>query len=311
MIDLVRAHPYVRMHRDKVFVVKIGGACIARPAGVRRIAQQIAILHACGALPIVVHGGGPQTDELQRSLGEEPRMVDGRRVTSPTALRALRMSTAGELNSTLAAAITAEGASAVGLCAGTGDLVVARRRPPVETTEGIVDFGQVGDVASVDPGPLLSLLDSDVVPVVCPPASDGKGGFLNVNADSTAAAIAAAIEADKLVLATSAGGVLTDPSDPTSVISTLSLLELNELEQAGKLVKGMKVKAAAIRSAIASGVERVHVVSGLEPEGILGELYTTHGTGTLVTLEAESAPEEELDDEGLILEPEPRARVES
>lgn len=291
MIDLLRAAPYLRLHRGRTFVVKVGGACLVRPGLLRRFARQVAVVESCGVRVVVVHGGGPQTDHLQRALGEEPRMVEGRRVTSGAALRALRMTTAGELNGDLAAAITAEGAPAVGLCAGTGELVVARRRPPVATPEGVVDFGEVGDVERVDPAPLDALLHAHITPVVAPPAADGQGGFLNVNADVTAAALAVALKADKLVLATSAAGILTDPADATSLVSTLTLEDLDALDRQGSLARGMRVKADAIRAALAGGVARVHVVSGLEPDALLGELYTTHGSGTLITREPQAAPE--------------------
>ncbi|HVS11197.1 MAG TPA: acetylglutamate kinase, partial [Planctomycetota bacterium] len=114
MIDLIRAAPHVRLHRGKTFVVKVGGGSLARPAALRQIARQVAVVHALGSRVVVVHGGGPQADALQRSLEGEPRMVEGRRVTSPAALRALRMAVAGELHGEVVAALAAEGAPAVG-----------------------------------------------------------------------------------------------------------------------------------------------------------------------------------------------------
>lgn len=288
MTDLVRASAFVRLHRGKLIVIKIGGACLTRPSLRRALARQIAVIDACGAHPIIVHGGGPQTDELQRSFGEEPRMVEGRRVTSKKALRALRLATCGEINSDLAGAISAEGARAIAL-GGSG--IYAERRAPTVTTEGVVDFGEVGDVSGVDAKPILSLVKSGYVPVLCPPASDGKGGFLNVNADLLAAHLALALGAEKLVLCMGAAGVLMNPDDPTSVVSTLTLEQLAELEGNGSLEKGMRVKAVATRLALEGGVSRVHVVSGTEPEALLGELYTTQGTGTLVTVDAETAPD--------------------
>lgn len=287
MIDLVKAAPYVRQHRGKTFVIKIGGACLAQPAVRRALAEEIALVELLGSLVVVVHGSGPQTDELQGLLGEVPRKIDGRRVTSREGLRALRLATVGELNGELAAALTAAGATAVGLSAGTGGILVARRREPVVTAEGVVDFGEVGDVTSVATGPLQALLDTGVVPVLSPPASDGEDGFLNVNADLAAAHLAAALNAEKLVLVTSSPGVLTDPDDPASFVSTLSLEELAELELCGTVRDGMCVKAAAIRFALDHGVARVHVVSGLARGALLGELYTPNGTGTLVTAGAQ------------------------
>lgn len=296
MIDLISASAFVRLHRNQCFVIKVGGACLARRASLRALAQQIAVVEACGAKPVLVHGGGPQTDAIQRSLGEEPRKVDGRRVTSPEGLRALRLATGGELNADLTAALTAASTRAVGISAASGECVLARRRQPMTTSEGVVDFGEVGDVRQVNVGPIEALLEAGYVPVISPPAADGKGGFLNVNADSMAAEIAVALGAAKLVLMTSAPGVLTDPQDPSSLASTLTLAELAKLDKKGALVGGMNVKAVAARTALEGGVPRVHVVSGLESDALIGELYTTHGTGTLLTSEPESVPLEVLEE---------------
>jgi acetylglutamate kinase len=290
MTDLFRAAAHIRLHRGKTMVIKAGGGSLARPAALRQFARQVGVVQALGARVVVVHGGGPQTDTLQRLLGEEPRMVDGRRVTSPAALRALRMATAGELNGEIAAALSAEGAPAIGLCGASAGLLVAARRLPVVTSAGVVDFGEVGDIKSVEPAPLCALLDAGYVPVVAPPAGDGNGGFLNVNADIAASAIAVALGAAKLVLLTGAPGILHNPKDPLSLVSALSLDQLGQLEQEGALQNGMRVKAAAIRAALEGGVSRVHVVSGADPDALLRELYTTQGAGTLVTLEPEKAP---------------------
>lgn len=291
MKELIRAAAHVRHHQGAVMVLKIGGACLRKPRLQRALAEQIATVQALGGKPIVVHGGGPQIDALQASLGEEPRMVDGRRVTTPTALRALRMATAGELNGEFASALTQAGAKAVGVCAADAGIVTATQRPPSMTSEGEVDFGAVGDVGQVDPEPLLALLEQGITPVVCPPVGDGQGGFLNLNADTLAASLAASMNAAKLVLLTGEAGILSDPADSESVLSTLSLSTLEQLQDDGALQRGMMVKAAAIRQALEGGVARVHVVSGIDPEALLVELYTHHGSGTLITAgEAETTP---------------------
>ncbi|MBL8696209.1 MAG: acetylglutamate kinase [Planctomycetes bacterium] len=288
MTDLYKAAPYVRLHRGKTFVLKAGGGAIARPAGMRALARQIAVVHSLGARIVVVHGGGPQTDLLQKQLGDEPRMVDGRRVTTAIALRALRMATAGELHSEILGAMRAEGAPAVGV-SGTSVLTAAKR-PPIPTSQGLVDFGLVGDLRGIEARPLHALLDAGCIPVISPPASDGAGGALNVNADLAAAALATALGAAKLVLLTGAPGILRSPTDPLSLVSALSLSDLDELDKAGAIQAGMRVKATAIRTALAGGVGRVHVVSGTDPDALIRELYTTHGAGTLVTREPERAP---------------------
>lgn len=285
-LDLMRAADHVRLHRGKVMVFKVGGACLQKAQAVERLCRQIAAVQAFGARPVVVHGGGPQTSELQRMLGEEPRMVDGRRVTSEIALSALRMSVMGELNGDLAATLGRHGARALGTAAAS--CVRAKRRAPMKTSEGVVDFGLVGDVSAVDVRALRALLDADTVPVLGPPVADGEGGFLNVNADLLAAEIAVALGAHKLVLLTSANGIQSDPTQPTSVVSSMSLADLRRMREEGAVVGGMHVKSRAIERALEGGVKRVHVVSGMDEDSLLVELYTNQGAGTLVTLERDA-----------------------
>ncbi|HEX6883474.1 MAG TPA: acetylglutamate kinase [Planctomycetota bacterium] len=289
MIDLVRAAPHIALHRGQTFVIKLGGEPLSQRLHRRALARQIAAIHALGSRVVLVHGGGPQTDSVQRALGEEPRMVGGKRVTTPLALRALCMATAGELHGELLAELAAHGVPAAGLAGASAGLLVAKKRAPVETEQGLVDFGAVGDLTGVDVVPLRALLEAGRLPVVSPPVSDGLGGLLNVNADFMASAIAVALGAAKLVLVTGAPGILTDPGDPNSLVSALSQAELTQLEAAGRVKGGMLAKATAIRRALEGGVRRVHVVSGLAEAALLIELYTNHGAGTLVTREKEEA----------------------
>jgi len=288
MIDIETAAPFVRQHRGQILVIKIGGACLVHPASVRRLAREIALAEALGALPVVVHGAGPQTDVRQRELGEEPVKIDGRRVTSATGLKALRQATRGELGDDLAAAIEMAGAPAISFSGAS--CIVAERRAPVLTEAGMTDYGAVGDIVNVDPGPIEAMIAAGHIPVVSPPVSDGNGGFLNVNADVMAARLAESLDASKLILVTSVTGIFEDPTDPTSALSVLDLTGLGALEESGALQGGMAVKAHAIRIALEAGIPRVHVIPGLEPQSLTGELFTTQGTGTLITTEPTDAP---------------------
>jgi acetylglutamate kinase len=195
------------------------------------------------------------------------------------------MATAGDPALVNAAASSPFSSPAVGVCAADAGIVVAKKRKPSATSEGEVDFGAVGDVSAVDPAPLLGLIAQGVTPVVCPPVGDGEGSFLNLNADTLAASLAGALQAAKLVLLTGEAGILGDPDDPESVLSALGLATLEQLDASGALRAGMKVKAAAVRLAIQAGVPKVHIVSGVDPEALLVELYTSHGSGTLITAE--------------------------
>ncbi len=281
-LDLIRASAHVRQHQGKTFVVKVGGACLAKPRHVRRVAEQLACVHALGARLVVVHGAGPQANECQRALGEEPVFVDGRRVTTPAALDALTQSTSA-LSEALKEALEARGSVA---SAATSS-AVATKRAPMQTSEGEVDFGLVGDIQSVDTDAVKGALDEGVIPLVAPPIPDGSGGHLNVNADLLAAELAVGLGAAKLVLLTSAAGVLADPTDPNSAISVLSLSELLEQRKEGTVAGGMHVKTSAIEAAMKGGVERVHVVNGMDEDSLLVELYTNQGAGTLILAEAE------------------------
>jgi acetylglutamate kinase len=281
-LDLIRASAHVRQHQGKTFVVKVGGACLAKPRHIRRVAEQLACVHALGARLVVVHGAGPQANECQRALGEEPVFVDGRRVTTPAALDALTQSTSA-LSAALKEALEARGSVA---SAATSS-AVATKRAPMQTSEGEVDFGLVGDIQSVDADAVKGALDEGVIPLVAPPIPDGSGGHLNVNADLLAAELAVGLGAAKLVLLTSAAGVLADPTDPNSAISVLSLSELLEQRKEGTVAGGMHVKTSAIEAAMKGGVERVHVVNGMDEDSLLVELYTNQGAGTLILAEAE------------------------
>lgn len=285
MIDLVRSAPHVELHRDKTFVVKVGGSCLTRKSLRAALARSLGTIHALGSRLVVVHGGGPQTDELARKLGEEPQFVAGRRVTTTTALRALRMACAGELHGELLAALDEASAPAVGVAGASAGLLRAKRRPPVEIDGERVDFGEVGDFVGCDPSPLVALMDSGRIPVMSPPFGDGSGALLNVNADTAAAELAVQLGAAKLLLVTDAPGIMTDIEDATSLLSTCSLSELESMEQAGSIAGGMRVKADAAKRALKGGVERVHMVSGVDPQALLVELYTNQGAGTLVTVQ--------------------------
>jgi acetylglutamate kinase len=292
MIDLAAASEYLRLFRGRTFVIKLGGACLARPGLVAELARQIAVIDACGAHPVVVHGAGPQVDEVQRRLGEQPVKVAGRRVTTPAALAALVETARGSIGPALAEGLERRGARPQLVPA--EEVVFADRRPPVEIEGERVDFGLVGDIARVDAARLREICAAGGVPVLSPPVANTaprgeEDARLNANADLLAAQVAIALRADKLLLCLSAGGVLSDPADGRTALSTLSLSQLDELEARGAIQAGMQVKARATRDALRGGVPRVHVVSGIEPEALLGELFTTHGTGTLVTLEPESA----------------------
>ncbi len=279
---LKRAAPYVRLYKGKVFVIKAGGAVFGDNASTRMLIEQIAILHHLGIRVVLVHGGGPQLDEMQRSMGIEPRMVKGRRVTDAQSIDVTTMVLNGLINTRILAICRELGIDAVGVSGVDAGLVRARRRPPVEVDGETVDYGFVGDVLGVDVGVLVKQLDAGLMPVVSPLSSDEAGCVLNINADTIAAQIGAALGAEKLILCTGAPGVLEDPSDPGSLVSYTDLEGLSRLQSAGSFADGMLPKATAIEGAIRGGVRRVHVISYRVTDSVLAEVFTNEGTGTLI-----------------------------
>ena len=296
-LGLLEAIPYLRAYAGQRFVLKIGGELLEKPRALAAMVRDIAALHRLGIQLVVVRGGGPQLDRAASDLGVATERVAGRRVTSPEVLDTAVMVWRGRLNTRLVTALLAEQESAVGLSGADGRLVTANPRPPsvVTNDEGArvtVDFGRVGDVQAVDPTIVDALMECGSIPVISPLAVSPDASVLNVNADTMAAELAVAIGAAKLVLMTSAPGILQDPEDPCSVIPFTDLAGLDQLEHEGCLKGGMRPKAAAIRRALQGGVARVHVLDGAMPQALLREVFTTDGAGTLVVVnERAAAPE--------------------
>ena len=281
---LKNAAPYIRMYKGKTFVVKAGGGVFADVASTRVLIEQIAILHYFGVRVVFVHGGGPQLTELSTALGVPTRMVEGRRVTDQKSIDVSAMVLNGLINTRILGICRDLNIEAVGISGVDAGLVRAHKRPPVkvESIGEMVDYGFVGDIDAVDPAAVRKLLDNGLMPVVSPLSADDNGVLLNINADTVASALGAALGAEKLILCTGAPGILGDLSDPGSLISFIDLRGLKRLREEGRIADGMLPKAKAIEEAIRGGVRRVHVVSYAAPEGILGEVFTNEGTGTLI-----------------------------
>jgi acetylglutamate kinase len=295
---LKNAAPYIRMFKGKVFVIKAGGAVFVDTESTRDLIEQVAILHQVGIKVVLVHGGGPQVTELEDALGIETRMVKGRRVTDEKSIDVTTMVLNGLINTRILAVCRDLNIEAVGISGVDAGLIRAHKRPPARVEGGDgepVDFGFVGDIDTVDADVLRKQLDNGLMPVVSPLSADANGVLLNINADTVAAALGAALGAEKLILCTSAPGILERLNDPTSVISYTDLKGLKQLRENGSLSGGMLPKAAAIETAIRGGVRRVHVISCDIPDTVLAEVFTNEGTGTLVVadINALSAAEQQ------------------
>ncbi len=280
---LKHAAPYIRLYKGSVFVIKAGGEIFADPAQTSALMEQVGILHQVGIRVVLIHGGGPQSTELATALGLDTTFVDGRRVTDGASLDVAMMVLNGQINTRVLAACRDLQIPAVGISGVDAGLIRAHRRPPVEREgQDSVDYGYVGDIDSVEIDILVKQLDNGLMPVVSPLSCDETGTLLNINADTVAAAIAAELGAEKLILLTGAPGVLEDVKDPRSLISYIDRAALDKLRDDGKLADGMLPKAAAIDAALADGVSRVHVISYKVPDSLLLEVFTNEGTGTLV-----------------------------
>jgi acetylglutamate kinase len=266
---LRNAAPYIRLFKGKTFVVKAGGAVFGDVDATRALIEQIAILHYLGVRVVLVHGGGPQLTEVTEAMGVPTKMVQGRRITDEKALDATSMVLNGLINTKLLAICRELEIEAVGVSGVDAGLITAHKRGPVEVAGEMVDYGFVGDIDLVDDSVLQRLLDSGLMPVVSPLSADAKGTLLNINADTVAAAIGAALGAE-------------DVNDPGSVVSYTDLKGLEKMRQSGAIKDGMLPKAKAIEEAIRGGVRRVHVISYDAPDSILTEVFTNEGMGTLI-----------------------------
>ena len=292
---LKHAAPYIRLFKGKVFVIKAGGEVFADPAQTSALVEQVGILHQVGIRTVLIHGGGPQSTQLATDLGLDTQFVEGRRVTNSESLNVAAMILNGQINTRILATCRDLQIPAVGISGVDAGLIRAHKRPPIERDgKDAIDYGFVGDIDSVDADILRKQLDNGLMPVVSPLSCDESGTLLNINADTVAAAIAAELDAEKLILVTGASGILEDINDPSSLISYIDRKHLKQLKEKGVLADGMLPKAAAIDAAIANGVQRVHIISHKLADSILLEVFTNEGTGTLVVDDiAALSPEEQ------------------
>jgi acetylglutamate kinase len=291
---LKSAAPYIRMYKGKTFVVKAGGGVFADTESTRVLIEQIAILHYFGVRVVMVHGGGPQVTELEGALGLQSRVVQGRRITDAKSIDVTSMVLNGLINTRILAICRDLDIDAIGISGVDAGLVRAHKRPLVKIETGeVVDYGFVGDINGVDTTVIRKLLDNGLMPVISPLSADENGVLLNINADTVAAALGAELGAEKLILCTGAPSILERVDDPGSLISYTDLRGLKRLRDEKRIVDGMLPKAKAIEDAIRGGVRRVHVVSYKSPEGILGEVFTNEGTGTLIVPDVNTMPPDE------------------
>jgi len=273
---LIQALPYIKQYAGKTVVVKYGGAAMLDEALKAAVMQDIVLMRYVGISPIVVHGGGPEISDAMHRMGKEPQFVGGLRVTDAETMEIVEMVLAGKTNKGIVAHLGQQGALAVGLSGKDANLIVAER----ETTKG--DIGFVGRVTQINPALLHTLVAAGYIPVISTVAI-GKGGeSYNVNADTVAGELAAALGAVKLVMMTDVEGIYQDFADKDSVIREMSPKDARQLITDGHVDRGMIPKVEACVIAVAGGVERASIIDGRLPHSLLIELFTHEGIGTMI-----------------------------
>jgi acetylglutamate kinase len=277
---LVEALPWLNRFRGAITVVKYGGNAMVSAELRASFAADMVFLRQAGLQPVVVHGGGPQISAMLEQVGLASEFRGGLRVTTPEAMRIVRMVLVGQVGQELVGEINAHGPLAVGLSGSDGGLFTAVRRPALVDGEP-VDVGLVGDVAEVNPTVVEQVLAAGQIPVVSTVAPDAAGVVHNLNADTAAAALAIALGARKLVVLTDVPGLYANWPDTSSLVSELSADELDKLLP--ELAAGMVPKMEACLRAVRGGVPAAHVVDGRSPHSTLLEIFTEAGHGTMVT----------------------------
>lgn len=273
---LIQALPYIRSYFGKTIVVKYGGNAMLNDELKAAVMQDIALMHFVGIQPIVVHGGGPEISDAMARMGKTPEFVGGLRVTDAETMEIVEMVLAGKTNKGIVAHLNSQGAKAVGLSGKDASMIVAEK----DTTQG--DIGFVGRVIEIHPEIIHTLTREGYVPVISSVALGKDGESYNVNADTVAGELAAALGATKLIMMTDVEGIYRDFADKESLITHMSAREAQSLITAGVADKGMIPKIGACITAIAGGVERAHIIDGRVPHSILVEMFTDQGVGTMI-----------------------------
>lgn len=282
---LVEALPYMRRYSGKTILIKFGGHAMGKADYVNAFAADIALLDQVGARPVVVHGGGPQIGDMLKKLQIESSFVDGLRVTDEATISVVEMVLAGGINKGLVAAIAGAGGRAVGVSGKDGGLITARKLMAVSRNndsaiQQAVDLGFVGEPAHVDVTVLNALMAHNLIPVVAPVGNGEDGKTYNINADTAAGAIAAALNAKRMLMLTDVQGVLDKNG---KLISSLTISEAEALIHDGTVSGGMIPKVETCIEAVQGGAEGAVIMDGRAPHALLVELFTEHGMGTMIT----------------------------
>ncbi len=272
---LSEALPYIREFSGRTVVIKYGGHAMETPELAALFAADVVLMRLVGMNPVVVHGGGPQISDLMRRLGKEPEFVDGRRVTDTETVDIVRMALVGKVNREIVAAINRHGPYAVGLSGEDAGLIRVEQRDPA--------LGFVGDVTGIDPTIIHRIVNEELIPVIATVGVDDDGQAYNINADTVAGAIAAALQAEKLVYLTDVAGIYERWPDEDSLLPQVTTKQLEVLLGGGAISEGMIPKIESCVAALRNGVRRAHILDGRLPHVLLLEFFTREGIGTMVS----------------------------
>ena len=272
---LTQAVPYIKEYTGKYVVAKYGGNAMTDPQLKKSVMQDILLLQLVGVKVILVHGGGPEISAMLKKLSIESHFENGLRVTDDDTMEVVQMVLAGKVNKSLAADLSAQGGRAVGLCGIDGGLIKVHQKNE--------KLGHVGEIDEINTKILDDLLDGGFIPVISSIGIDDDGNPYNINADTAAAKIAAALHAESMVVMSNINGVLRDKDDENSLISQMSLADAEELKKSGIIAGGMIPKVDCCTNAVKEGVKKVFIINGEIPHAILIELLTDEGLGTMFT----------------------------
>lgn len=271
---LTQALPYIKRYTGKVVVVKYGGNAMINEQLKQQVMEDIVLLWLIGVKVVLVHGGGPEINELMQKLGKQAEFVNGLRVTDKETVDIVQMVLAGKVNKSLVTLLQMKGGHAVGISGMDGGLIEAKIKDE--------RLGYVGEIIKIRPQPITDLLEKNYIPVVSTVASDHEGNVYNINGDTAAAYIAGALHAERLIMMTDIAGILRDKDDPATLIPEITIAEAAKLQDEGVISGGMIPKVDCCVEAIQSGVKKVIIMDGRVPHSILMELLTDEGAGTMV-----------------------------
>lgn len=276
---LIEAIPYIRSFYGKTFVIKYGGNAMVNTDLKKAVILDIILLKYLGLNPVIVHGGGPEISSSLKLIGKESLFHNGQRVTDGETMEIVNMVLAGKINKGIVALINQFGGKAIGLSGQDGNLLIARKKilPGEE-----LDLGFVGKIEAINPDLIHLLLKNNYIPVIAPVGMGNDGNIYNINADTVAGELAAALQAEKLILLTDVEGICSDPTDNSSLISALKVETANKMIASGQIDGGMIPKVEACIHALQHGVKRTHIIDGRQLHSLLLEILTDKGIGTMV-----------------------------